>query len=511
MIAQRRQVVVTGLGAIAPSGHSAAAVWEAARSGRSAVDVLTGYQFDGLAVRIGAQVRAFESDLPRVLARRISPVTQWAIAAADQAIAQAISGGAAPVGGTAADARRAEPTSSAGRPLLGAEGSNPVTANAGAASNTVPADKAPANTAVHANSAAPASSSPTRNPAVISDAAAPQQVADRTPTTHSEAPTTLWDPSRVVVFAATGSGPVDAMQQATLALHDGGPRSVPLTLAIYGAPDSAAALLSQRYGFTGAARGVCATCASSAVALGEAQRAIRHGYADAAIVVGMEDCLNPVNLASNANMRALAAGFEEAPHAASRPFDDARRGFVMGAGAAAIVLESASTARVRGATPLAELAGFGAASDAHHPTAPHPQGRGAAAAMRDCLADAGLDPADVDHINAHGTGTPAGDAAELAAVTEVFGADAQAIPISATKSSTGHLLGASGALEAIIAIGAMREGILPPTLNLENSAFPGFDIVTRPRHASIRTVLSNSFGFGGHNGAVLLRAWRDTP
>ncbi|MDN5807491.1 MAG: beta-ketoacyl-[acyl-carrier-protein] synthase family protein [Brevibacterium sp.] len=322
-----------------------------------------------------------------------------------------------------------------------------------------------------------------------------------------------WDRSRVAVIAATGSGPVDAMQAATRSLLEGGPRSVPLGLAIHGAPDSAAALLSQRFDFRGPGQGVSATCASGAIGLGEGMRRIRHGYADAVLVVGMEDCLNPVNLASNANMRALAAGYEDDPTSASRPFDRSRSGFVMSQGAAAILLESEAGAAARSATVCAELAGFGAASDAHHPTNPHPEGRGAASAVSEALADAGLVPGDIDHINAHATGTPAGDAAELAAFDASLGSVAHKIPISATKSSTGHLLGASGVVEAILTIRTLAHQTLPPTLNLGNSEFDGWDIVTGQARAVARegvgrpldTVLSTSFGFGGHNGAIVLR------
>lgn len=425
------RVVITGMGAITPSGLSAAALWESVAAGRSAVDVLAGDEFAQLPVRIGGQVRGFDaaSVLPRSLARRLSPVQHWALAAADEALAQAgaLPGGEAVAGGASA-------------------------------------------------------------------------------TANTQAGALPWDPQRFSVIAATGSGPVDAMQAAQRALTESGPRGVPLTLAIYGAPDAAAALLSHRYGAHGDARAVCATCASSAIGLGEGLRAIRHGYADAVLMVGMEDCLGPVNLASNANMRALAAGYEDDPHAASRPFDAGRTGFAMAQGAAALLLESASAARARGASPLAELAGFGAASDAHHPTAPHPQGRGAAQAMRACLADAGLGPADVDHISAHGTGTPAGDAAEIAALDAVFGQRGRTIPLTAPKSATGHLLGASGAVEAIIAVGSLRTGLIPPTLNLDDPDFPDWDIVTEPRQTTVGTVLSNSFGFGGHNGSVVLRA-----
>ena len=450
-MSEQRRVVITGMGAITPNGLDPESLWEAVRTGHSGIDVLAGEEFADLAVRIGGQVRDFdaESVLPRALARRLSPVQHWAIAAADQALAQA---------GIDSAARERE----------------------------------------------------AREPGARDSGA-------------GELP---WERERIGVIAATGSGPVDAMQSATRSLLTDGPRSVPLTLSIHGAPDSAAALISQRWDFRGPAQGVSATCASGAIGLGEGLRRIRHGYADAVLVVGMEDCLNPVNLASNANMRALAAGFENDPSAASRPFDRARSGFVMSQGAAALLLESEAGAAARGAGPLVELAGFGAASDAHHPTNPHPDGRGAAAAVREALVDAGLAPAEIDHINAHATGTPAGDAAELAAFDASLGTAARTIPISATKSSTGHLLGASGAVEAIIASLTMRDQILPPTLNLAEAEFDGWDIVTgharsftdavpaseragtarETRHERpIDTVLSTSFGFGGHNGALVLR------
>ncbi|REJ08246.1 beta-ketoacyl-[acyl-carrier-protein] synthase family protein [Microbacterium bovistercoris] len=406
-----RHVVVTGLGAITPSGLDVPALWDSVVHGRSAITALDAPEFADLPVRIGGQVRGFDaaSVLEPSLARRLSPLQHWAVAAADQAMAQA--GATAPP----------------------------------------------------------------------------------------------WDASRFGVLAATGSGPIDAMQQATRALDAKGPRGVPLTLVVYGAPDAAAALLSQRYGAQGPAHGITATCASSAIGLGDALRRIRHGYADAVLVVGMEDCLNPVNLASNANLRALASGYESDPASASRPFDRARRGFVMAQGAAAILLEAAEIADARGAAPLAELAGFGESSDAHHPTAPEPQGRGAALAITTALADAGISVADIDHVNAHGTGTPAGDRAELQALRSALGEHLPGIPITATKSSTGHLLGASGAVEAVFAVQSLLTGILPPTINLDDPEFGDVDIVTDARAHPVETVLSNSFGFGGHNGALVLR------
>ncbi|MFE6995572.1 beta-ketoacyl-[acyl-carrier-protein] synthase family protein [Microbacterium sp. NPDC057659] len=406
-----RRVVITGLGTITPSGLDVPALWDSVVHGRSAITALHGAEFDALPVRIGGQVRGFDaaSVLEPALARRLSPVQHWAIAAADQAMAQA---GAAAL---------------------------------------------------------------------------------------------PWDAPRFGVLAATGSGPIDAMQQATRALDAKGPRGVPLTLVVYGAPDAAAALLSQRYGAQGPAHGVTATCASSAIGLGDALRRIRHGYADAVLVVGMEDCLNPVNLASNANLRALASGYEDDPASASRPFDRGRRGFVMAQGAAALLLEAADIADARGATPLAELAGFGESSDAHHPTAPEPHGRGAALAITTAMADAGIAATEVDHVNTHGTGTPAGDAAELSALRAALGDRLPDIPITATKSTTGHLLGASGAVEAVVAAQSLLTGVLPPTINLDEPEFGDVDIVTEARRHPVRTVLSNSFGFGGHNGALVLR------
>lgn len=427
-----RRVVITGLGAVTPSGIGVPELWNAVVQGRSAITQLEGPEFDGLAVRIGGQVRGFDVStvLDRSLAKRLSPVQHWAIAAADEALAQAGVDAASVVGGAGAAAV------GDGR---GAAGALP------------------------------------------------------------------WDAERVAVIAATGSGPIDAMQSATRVLDERGPRAVPLTLSIHGAPDSAAALLSQRYGIRGPAQGVSATCASGAVGLGDGLRRIRHGYADAVLVVGMEDCLNGVNLSSNANMRALAAGYEGAPETASRPFDRSRSGFVMSQGAAAILIESEEHALARGADVLAVLAGFGSASDAHHPTAPHPEGRGAAQAVRECLADAGVGPEAVDHINAHGTGTPAGDAAELLALEAALGEHARRTPISATKSSTGHLLGAGGVVEAIISVMALRQRLLPPTLNLDDPEFNGWDFVAgKARPAAVSRVLSTSFGFGGHNGAVLI-------
>ena len=456
------RVTITGLGAITPSGLTVPEMWDAVVNGRSGIRVLEGEEFETphareITVRIGGQVRGFnpEDYVPRPLARRLDDMHVWAIAAADQALAQA-SGG--PAATTAAVAE--------------------------------------------ATGVAPGAALP-------------------------------WDPARVMVVVGTGSGPLRPHHQGALGFEHKGQRGVPLSLTMHGAPDAPAALISQRYGVTGPARAVSATCASGAVALGEAMRALRHGYADAAIVVGVEDCVNPINVSSNANVRALAAGYETHPERASRPFDRGRTGFVVSAGAAAMVLEREAVARSRGAhnpnvTMLAELAGYGASSDAHHATAPLPDGRGAAAAMRAALADAGLTPEQfatgapnggpLGHVNAHGTGTVAGDAAEAAALTAVFGGGVETspasttapqLPVTATKSSTGHMLGAAGVLEAVISVCSLREGIIPPTINLEDPAFPELAIVREPCPVAAENntmVLSNSFGFGGHNASILITA-----
>ena len=420
----RRRAMVTGLGAITPSGLDVASLWDSVVHGRSAITRLTGPEFDGGPTRIGGLVRGFDPAglLPRGEARRLSRSVLWAVAAADQAVTQSLG----------------EPGRRAGD--RGGEGPGPLP----------------------------------------------------------------WDPERVDVLVATASGPVEAMQSATRAMDARGPRAVPLSLAMHGSPDAAASILSRRYRIFGPAHAVSATCGSGAFALGEGLRSIRHGYADAVIVVGVEDCLNPVNLASDANLLALARGHDEDPAAASRPFDRARSGFVMSAGAAAVLLESEESARARGVAPSAELAGFGGANEAHHPTAPHPRGAGGERAVRACLTDAGVGPGAVDHLNTHGTGTPAGDAAELVALEAALGARARRIPLTATKSSTGHLLGAAGIVEAVLAVMTLRTGLVPPIRNLDDPEFDGWDYVTGAARAAAPTsVLSTSFGFGGHNGAVL--------
>jgi 3-oxoacyl-[acyl-carrier-protein] synthase II len=278
-------------------------------------------------------------------------------------------------------------------------------------------------------------------------------------------------------------------------------------VTIYGGADALSSYLGVQYRAMGTTHGVSAACATGTVGIGEATRMIRHGYSEAVLVVGADDSLNRQDIASTANLRALASNRNETPTSASRPFDRDRSGFVMSSGAGALLLESERSVEKRNSTPLAEVVGYGCSSDAHHATAPHPDGVGAQIAMSDALADGNIATTNIDYINAHGTGTAYNDATELKAISEVFRKHAFKVPISSTKSMTGHLLGAAGALEAILCVLALRDQVIPPTINLDNSDFPEFDLVPHTaRNAKLRTVLSNSFGFGGHNASLVLKA-----
>jgi 3-oxoacyl-[acyl-carrier-protein] synthase II len=250
-------------------------------------------------------------------------------------------------------------------------------------------------------------------------------------------------------------------------------------------------------------------CASSNHAIGDALNIIRRGDADVMIAGGSEAGIGEIPVAAFSAMKALSTKRNDEPEKASRPFDADRDGFVMGDGAGILVFEALEHAQARGAVILAELVGYAATDDASHITLPAPGGRGAAASMRLALADAGMKPDDVDYINAHGTSTPPNDRAETAAIKTVFGERAYEIPISSTKSMTGHMLGAGGGVEAIACVRALQEGMLPPTINYENPD-PECDLDYVPntaRQFAIRTAMSNSFGFGGHNATIILRRW----
>jgi len=268
----------------------------------------------------------------------------------------------------------------------------------------------------------------------------------------------------------------------------------------------ASALVSMRYGFQGPNYATVSACASSGHAVGDAFRLIRAGEADVMIAGGSEAAITPLAIASFANMKALSERNDD-PATASRPFDKDRDGFVMGDGAATVILEDWDRAKARGARIYAELVGYGATADAHHITAPAPDGSGAQQAMRLAMKDGGIKPTEVGYINAHGTSTPYGDAAETAAVKAVFGEQAKKLVFGSTKSMTGHLLGAAGAFEFAVCILALQHGVIPPTINQFN-VDPACDLDSAPNHAVRRQVevaLSNSFGFGGHNVTLAVR------
>ncbi|MFI5941771.1 beta-ketoacyl-ACP synthase II [Streptomyces uncialis] len=312
---------------------------------------------------------------------------------------------------------------------------------------------------------------------------------------------------RVAVIIGSGYGPVGSIYRAANTLRDRGPRAISPFTQVTTAMDSAAGEISMRLGIQGPSRAQSTACASGADAVGAGMRMISHGEVDIVIVGGADACVTTVDLAGSGNARALSRRNDD-PTAACRPFDTHRDGFVMSEGAAVLVLEAAEVADSRGATPLAELTGYGASSDAHHWTAPHPEGRGACLAVEAALRDAGISGADVDYVNAHGTGTLLNDATETAVLRKVLGDRVTRIPVSSTKSMTGHMIGAAGAVELVASIQVLRTGDVPPTLNCDEPIDPDINFVPHraQHHDGLRTALSNSFGFGGHNAALVVRA-----
>jgi 3-oxoacyl-[acyl-carrier-protein] synthase II len=309
---------------------------------------------------------------------------------------------------------------------------------------------------------------------------------------------------RVGVMIGTGIGGIGSLLEQVEVMRERGPDRVSPFLVPMMISDSAAGMLAIRFGARGPNMAIATACASGNNAIGEALEIIRRGAADAMMAGGSEAALVPVAMAGMNVMTALSTRNDE-PQTASRPFDKDRDGFLMGEGAGMLILESLEHAQARGATILCELTGYGTTDDAHHISAPAENGAGAAIAMKLALEDANLELGDVGYINAHGTSTPLNDKSETAAIKTVFGEQAYNIPISSTKSMTGHLLGASGALEAAFCILAIREEILPATINYQTPD-PECDldyVPNQPRKASPKHVMSNSFGFGGHNATLI--------
>ena len=315
---------------------------------------------------------------------------------------------------------------------------------------------------------------------------------------------------RVGVLIGTGIGGIGIMMDQADVMRERGPERVSPFLIPMMIADSAAGMLAIRLGARGPNMSIATACASGNNAIGEAAEMIRRGAADAMIAGGSEAAIVPLAMAGMNVMTALSTRNED-PQTASRPFDRERDGFLMGEGAGVLILESLEHAQARGANILAEVSGYGTTDDAHHISAPAENGAGAAISMKLALDDAALEIMDIEYINAHGTSTPLNDKSETAAIKTVFGEQAYQIPVSSTKSMTGHLLGASGAVEAAFVTMAIREGVLPPTINYRTPD-PECDldyVPNEPRKASPRNVMSNSFGFGGHNATLVISRFEE--
>ena len=412
-----RRVVVTGLGMVTPVGNDVATTWRGLLDGKSGAAPITKFDSSTFPVHFACEVKGFDplQYMERKEAKRADPYSQFAIAGAVQAVADAGLG---------------------------------------------------------------------------------------------EGP--LDDPlsERTGVILGSGIGGLKSFEDQHDQYRERGatkisPFFIPMFIA-----DIAAGLVSMRFRARGPNFATVSACSTGAHAIGEAFRTIRYGDADVMICGGAEATVTPMAIGGFANMKALSER-NDSPATASRPFDLTRDGFVMGEGCGVVILEELEHARERGARIYGEIVGYGATADAYHLTAPAPEGEGAQRAMVRALKDAGLTTADIQYINAHGTSTPAGDVAEMTAVTKVFGEDIRGINISSTKSATGHMLGAAGAVEFIIATLSTRDGIVPPTINYHT---PDPEITVNitpntPVKRAITHAMSNNFGFGGHNVTLVVRKW----
>lgn len=412
----RTKVVVTGIGIVCPIGNNVEAAWAAALAGTNGIGPITHFDAEDSRVRFAGQVKGFNAKelFGGREARRMDRYTQFALAAAEQAISQ--SG-------------------------IKAENSTP---------------------------------------------------------------------SRIGVVFGSGIGGITTL----LAQHDTmdvrGPTGVSPFLIPMMLPDTAPGKISIEYGFRGPNMNISTACASSNNAIGEATAMIRSGVADAMITGGSEAAIVKLAVAGFDNMTALSRRNDDYEHA-SRPFDKDRDGFVLGEGGAVLVLESEEHAKARGATILAETLGYGSTADAFHITAPMENGEGAVMSMTAAIKDAGIELAEVDYLNAHGTSTPLNDSAETKAVKQLFGERAYDLALSSTKSMTGHLLGAGGAIEAVFTIQSILTGKVPPTINLENPD-PECDLDYVPHEArelDVNVAMSNSFGFGGHNASLVFGRYQN--
>ncbi len=310
---------------------------------------------------------------------------------------------------------------------------------------------------------------------------------------------------RTGVLFGSGIGGLQTTYDASITLHERGPRRLSPFVIPAMLINLASGQISIRNGFKGPNHSVVTACATGAHAIGDAARLIMHGDADVMVAGGGEAAINRLGVASFVACRAMTTGFNDRPEQASRPYDKDRDGFLMGEGAGAVVLEEYEHAKARGAKIYAEFKGYGLSGDAYHITSPSPEGDGGYRAMKAAVRNSGLDVSDIGYVNAHGTSTPMGDEIEVKAVERLFGKHADNLHMSSTKSSTGHLLGAAGAIEAIFSILAVRDGMVPPTLNLENPSLETpIDLVPlKAKAVKLTAAMSNSFGFGGTNAAVI--------
>lgn len=339
---------------------------------------------------------------------------------------------------------------------------------------------------------------------VFGMAAAAEAVAD-----SGWLPQTEEDFERTGVLLGSGIGGLTEIAETAIIMAEKGPRRISPFFIPASLINLISGQVSIKYGYKGPNHSVVTACATGTHAIGDAMRLIKYGDADVMIAGGAESALNRLGIGGFAACKALSTGYNDAPEQASRPFDEGRDGFVIAEGAGVVVLEEYEHAKARGAKIYAEVVGYGLSGDAHHITSPPPDGNGGFRAMQAALRSAGLNPSDIDYINAHGTSTPVGDEIELGAVKRLLGEHTARVAMSSTKSSIGHLLGAAGAVEAIYSIKAMQTGLLPPTLNLTNPSpvASGINLVPlKTQEKAVKVALSNSFGFGGTNASLIFKA-----
>ncbi len=413
----KRRVVVTGMGAVTPVGNDVATMWRSLIEGRSGAAPITHFDASGFEVKFACEVKGFDVSqyMDRKEAKRADQFTQYAVAAANQAMQDAGFGNG-----------------------------------------------------------------------------------------------TGYNPENTGVIVGSGIGGLKSFEEQHEVYRSRGPTKIsPFFIPMF-ISDIAAGIVSMQFNAKGPNYATVSACATGAHAIGDAFRTIQYGDADVMITGGAEATVTPMAIGGFANMKALSER-NDSPETASRPFDATRDGFVMGEGGAIVILEELEHAKQRGARIYSEIVGYGATGDAYHLTAPAPNGEGAQRAMKRALKDAGLTPADVQYINAHGTSTPANDMNETAAIKAVFGEEAYKVNVSSTKSATGHMLGAAGAVELVIGTLAINNSLIPATINYQNPD-PDCDLNYTPNtpvKREIDAVISNSFGFGGHNTTLAIRRYAD--